>query len=413
MSLKGGFFAARPILSDHPGKLDSGMDTQPASPQQDLPAEADIVIIGGGIAGAGAAAELAGKASVVLLEREDHCGYHATGRSAASFTENYGGQFIRRLAIASRAFLEAPPAGFAEAALMVRRGMITIARADQRKALAVQLEQGRALVPSIRAMTPQEAMAAVPVLRPDYVAAAFIEPESLEIDVDALHQGFLRQSRARGAQVLTDAGVQTIARRGGRWAVSTRRGTIRAPVVVNAAGAWADTVAAMAEIAQVGLTPMRRTAFIVPAPDGVNPLGWPLINDVDEQFYFKADAGRIFVSPADATPSPPMDAFAEDMDVAIGVERLESATTIAVRRVEHSWAGLRTFAPDGLPVVGMEGGGFFWLAGQGGYGIKTSPALSRAAAALILRGTFPDDLVDLGISAADLSPARLRPQSAA
>lgn len=384
------------------------MDPEPSALEHDLPAEADIVIIGGGIAGAGAAAELAAGASVVLLEREDQCGYHATGRSAASFTENYGAAIVRKLAIASRSFLEAPPAGFAEAPLMVRRGMITIARADQREALAVQLRQGQALVPAIRVITPEEAVAAVPVLRPGYVAAAFFEPESQEIDVDAQYRGFLRLARSRGARVLTDAGVEGIARRGRRWEVSTLRGTIGAAVIVNAAGAWADAVASMAGVPPVGLTPLRRTAFIVPAPDGISPAGWPLINDVDEQFYFKPDAGRIFVSPADATPSPPMDAYAEDIDVAIGVERLERATTIAVRHVEHSWAGLRTFAPDRVPVVGIEAGGFFWLAGQGGYGIKTSPALSRTAAALILHGTFPDDLMTMGVSPADLSPARFR-----
>lgn len=374
----------------------------------------DIVVIGGGMAGASVAAELAAHASVVLMEREAFFGYHATGRSAASFSENYGSALIRRLAIAGRSFLESPPAGFSPTPLMAPRGMITIARDDQRAQLAAELEKARILVPAIRPISPGEAVAAVPVLRPDYVAAAFLETGACEIDVDALHQGYLRAAKALGARLCTDCPVTAIARRGGLWEVSTEQGTMtRAPVLVNAAGAWADTVAGLAGLAPLGLTPFRRTAFIVDVPEGVSPAGWPLINDVDEAFYFKPDVGRLFVSPGDATPSPPMDAFAEDIDVALGVERLESATTLRVRRIRRSWAGLRTFAPDRAPVVGMAGKGFFWLVGQGGYGIKTAPALSRTAASLILHGTFPSELADLGISPAELSPGRFANAGAA
>jgi D-arginine dehydrogenase len=203
--------------------------------------------------------------------------------------------------------------------------------------------------------------------------------------------------------------VEGIAYRNGQWLVETSRGKFAAPILVNAAGAWADQVARMAGVPPVGLTPKRRTAFTIDVP-GVSVTGWPLINDVGEAFYFKPDAGRLFVSPADATPSEPMDAYPEDMDVATGVERLESATTISVQRIAHSWAGLRTFAKDGSPVVGADetAEGFFWLAGQGGYGIKTSPALSRACAALIRDKRLPDDLRRLGIDEVDLAPARFR-----
>jgi D-arginine dehydrogenase len=370
--------------------------------------EADIVVIGGGIAGAGAAHELAKDFAVVVLEREPQCGYHSTGRSAAVYTENYGNAVIRRLAMASRPFLERPPDGFCKHALMRPLGVLTIAREDQLELLRDELEHARALVPSIHRIAPAEAIARVPVLRPDNVAGAIYEPDSRELDVNGLHQGFLRGARKRGAQVLTAAGVEAIQRRGDRWLLQTARASFAAPIVVNAAGAWADQVAIMAGVAPAGLTPKRRTAFHVAAPDGVTVAGWPMVNDVAEEFYFKPDAGRLFVSPADATPVEPMDAYPDELDVAVGVERLERATTIEVRAVPHRWAGLRTFAADGSPVVGFDGDaeGFFWLAGQGGYGIKTSPALSRVAAGLIRDQRLSDDVRRVGVEAADLAPGR-------
>ena len=317
---------------------------------------------------------------------------------------------IRRLAIASRAFLEHPPAGFCDHPLLTPRGMITIARADQLGLLEQQLDHARALVPSIAPIDVEAAIARVPILRRDYLAGAFIEPHSREVDVHGLHQGFLRAAKARGARIVVDAEALTIARSGKRWWVTTPGGTFSAPILINAAGAWADSVAEAAGIAPLGLVPKRRTAFNIPAPKGMDVRSWPLIDDVAEEFYFKPDAGQIFVSPADATPSLPVDAQAEDIDVALGVERLERATTLDVRRVSRTWAGLRTFAADALPVVGPDPAveDFFWLAGQGGYGIKTSPALSRACASLLRSRTLPEDLLQLGISAADLSPQRLR-----
>jgi D-arginine dehydrogenase len=370
--------------------------------------EADILIVGGGIAGASAAAELAASAKVIVLERESQCGYHATGRSAASFTENYGTPLIRRLAIASRPFFEAPPKGFSDHPRVTPRGMITIGRADQLDLLAEQLEAGRALVPSMHAITVAEAVARVPALSPAYVAGAFDEPDSREVDVNALYQGFLKLARQRGTLIVTDAGADAVEYRGGRWVVETPKGRFTAPLLINAAGAWADQVAVLAGIAPVGLTPKRRTAFIIEMPSDRPVTGWPLVNDVGGTFYFKPDAGRLFVSPSDATPSEPMDAYPEDIDIAEGVERLQAATTISVERIAHSWAGLRTFAEDGSPVVGADGAaeGFFWLAGQGGYGIKTSPALSRACAGLIRDRRLPDDLLRAGIDPAALSPTR-------
>ncbi|AXL53655.1 FAD-dependent oxidoreductase [Paraburkholderia caffeinilytica] len=370
----------------------------------------DVLIIGGGIAGAGAAYEIAAFASVIVLEGESQCGYHSTGRSAASFTENYGNAIVRRLAIGSRSFLSDPPAGFCDHPILMPRGMITVARGDQLGMLERELERARALVPAIRAMTPSEAITRVPILRADYVAGAFFEPDSMEVDVHGLHHGFLKAARQRGAQVVTDARVSSIERMNGQWSVKTGAGDFCAPVIVNAAGAWGDEIAAMAGVAPLGLMPKRRTAFNIPVPKDIDMSGWPLINDAGDEFYFKPDAGQLFVSPSDATPSVAMDAYPDDMDVAVGVERLEQATTLTVHRVSHSWAGLRTFAPDSSPVVGPDATaeGFFWLVGQGGYGIKTSPALSRICAALVRQEGLPEDLLQLGITEADLLPVRLR-----
>ncbi|TPI27312.1 FAD-binding oxidoreductase [Mesorhizobium sp. B3-1-6] len=372
--------------------------------------QTDVIVIGGGMAGGGAAYEISRTSKVVLLERESHCGYHTTGRSAASFTENYGNRVIRRIVLASRAFLTEPPTGFCDYPLLSKRGMITVARADQLDLLREDLEAAQALVPSIVAMTPAEAIARVPVLREDYLAGAYIEPHSMDIDVNGLHQGFLRGARARGARIVTKAGVRAIGRQGGQWRVETEAETFLAPLIVNAAGAWGDEIAAMAGVRPVGLQPKRRTAFNIPAPAGLDISDWPLVNDVGAEFYFKPDARQLFVSPADATSSEPVDAFAEDIDVAIGAERLERATTIEVQRVSRSWAGLRTFVADGSPVVGPddEFPDFVWLVGQGGYGIKTSPALSRVCASLIADDGLPDDVARQGVMLADLTAHRLR-----
>jgi D-arginine dehydrogenase len=345
-----------------------------------------------------------------MLERESQCGYHSTGRSAASFTENYGPLVVRRLAIASRAFLQNPPTDFCEHPLLSPRGMITIARADQLELLEQQIGLARALVSSIEKLDVAAALDRVPILRRDYLAGAFVEPHSMELDVNGLHHGFLRAAKAKGARIVVNATVDAIERAGERWRVTTRAGAFYAPTIVNAAGAWADEIARLAGILPLGLTPKRRTAFNIPVPAGVDIRGWPMVNDVAEEFYFKPDAGQLFVSPADATPTRPMDAYPDDIDVATGVERLERATTVKVARVTRSWAGLRTFAPDSAPVAGYDGSadGFFWLAGQGGYGIKTSPSLSRACASLIREQRLPEDLLQLGITAAELSPDRMR-----
>jgi D-arginine dehydrogenase len=366
----------------------------------------DLLIIGSGIAGAGAAYELADDARVLLLEREEVHGHHTTGRSAALYIETYGNAVIRGLTRASRAFFEGPPAGFCDYPLLTPRGCLNIARADQLEALAAATaEAGEVAVPLGR----DAVLDLVPVLRPDYVAAGLLEPSAMDADVAALHQGFLKGARARGAEIRTGCEVAAIERRAGGLRVTCASGeTFEAAVVVNAAGAWADRIAALAGAAPVGLQPLRRTALIVEAPAGVETRAWPAVIDVDEQFYFKPDAGRILASPADETPSEPCDAWADEMDVAICVERIQAAADIPVRRIVRSWAGLRSFVADRSPAVGFDAEvpGFFWLAGQGGYGVQTAPAAARVAAALARGGPIPADIADEGVTAEDLSPAR-------
>jgi D-arginine dehydrogenase len=367
----------------------------------------DIIVIGAGIAGASIAAHLAETHRVALLEREQRPGYHSTGRSAALFTAIYGNPVIRALTRASWQFLSAPPPGFAEAPLVRPRGCLYIATEAQIE----NLQRFAALpdiAPATRAVSLIEAHTLCPVLREDYVAAALFEPDSCDIDVHGLHQGYLRLFRHRGGELRNDMPVAGLEHRQGRWHVSVGNDTLRAAVIVDAAGAWADEVAALAGVPRAGLSACRRTAVLIDPPAGMQIADWPFVTDVDEQFYFKPEAGQIFLSPADETPTEPCDVQPEEWDIAAAVDRVECATTLKIQRLKSRWAGLRTFAPDRSPVVGFSqaADGFFWLAGQGGYGIQTAPALSRAAAAMLRGLPLPRDLELAGIELADMSPAR-------
>jgi D-arginine dehydrogenase len=366
----------------------------------------DIAVIGAGMAGASIAACLAPDRHVILLEREDRPGYHSTGRSAALWVPKYGPPLVRTLTRASKPFFEAPGDGFGPVPLLTPRGGLVLAREDQRPALAALIgESGGALRP----VGASGARAAVPLLRPDYAADAAFDPEVADIDVAALHQGFLRRLRAHGGALRTRAEVRGLYPAGGGWRIETEAGPVAADIVVNAGGAWADRVADLAGAVPLGLVPKRRTAIILDPPPGVDPAPWPVVDDVGEAFYLKPDAGRLLASPADATPSPPCDTAPDELDVAICVDRIERAFDLGVRHIGHRWAGLRSFLPDGLPVAGFDPAvpGFFWLAGQGGYGIQMAPALARAAAALLLGRPLPDDLAAAGVTAAALSPGRL------
>jgi D-arginine dehydrogenase len=375
----------------------------------------DIIVIGGGIAGASVAYELAGHAGVTLLERESQPGYHSTGRSAAHFLEGYGPPVVRRLVQCSTAFMRTPPQDFAEHPLLQPRATLVVSPPGEESRFHAELDAARTLSPSLREIAPEEACAIVPVLRRERIGNVMLEPDSAAIDVHGLLHGFLRGARSRGARIVVDAEVRAIQRAGGRWTVDTPAGRFSADILVNAAGAWADAVAALAGVAPIGLVAKRRTAFIFEPPPGLDVTGWPLSVDLAETWYFRPESGQLLGSPADATPVPAQDVQPEELDVAIAVDRIESMTTMRIRRIGRRWAGLRSFVADGDPVNGMdpEAEGFFWLAGQGGYGIETASAMARAAAALIATGKLPDDFEAAGIEAEALGITRLRHHAAA
>lgn len=349
---------------------------------------ADVAIVGGGMAGASLAAEIAGEARVVILEAERDAGYHATGRSAAFWSETYGGRHIQPLTSASRALLAAPPPDFAERPFLHSRGAIHIAGADGEGALAA-LERAFAGSPVPLARLDRDALAAaIPGLRPGW-DRGLAEPTVADIDVAALHQAYLRRACAKGARLVTDARVGRATHDGAAWRLETPAGPFEAPILVNAAGAWADAVAVLAGERPLGIRPFRRT-LVQLRVDPLVPADMPLVVDAGLDFYFKPEAGgRLWLSPHDETPSHPVDCAAEELDVATAIDRLQRVVDWRIERVERSWAGLRSFATDRVPVYGFADGGrgFFWCAGQGGFGIQTAPAAARLAAALLLGRT--------------------------
>ena len=367
----------------------------------------DCIIIGAGIAGASLAATLAGRLKVTVLEAEPQAGYHSTGRSAALYAPTYGNAVIRALTRASRPFFDAAPAGPTSAPLLRPRQTLFLVGAGQQD-LAEAFRAEADIRAGTLCLSADETLARVPVLARERIAGALLDPSSADIDVDLLHQGFLRQARARGATVSLAERLLSLERQGTDWLAHTAAGSYLAPVIVNAAGAWADSVAQLAGLAPLSLQPMRRTAALIDAPGGHDCSAWPAVVSIDESYYFKPEAGLLLISPADETPSPPCDAQPEEWDVAVVVDRFEALTGQPVRRVHHRWAGLRVFSPDRSPVVGYDAAapGFFWCAGQGGYGIQTAPALARLAAAALLGQALPADLLALGLSTAELSPKR-------
>lgn len=372
-----------------------------------VPERFDFVVVGGGIAGASVGYELARDGKVCLLEREDQLAVHSTGRSAAIFMESYGNAPVRALTRASRPFYLEPPDGFSEDPLTSPRGALFVADAAHEAEVRAHVEAVRALVPTVRWLDAADLPGLVPVLAPDRWVGALFEPGAVDLEVHGIHQGYVRGLRARGGVVRTGAGVEAIRRDGRTWIVTTAAGEVSAPVLVNAAGAWADAVARLAGVPPVGLKPLRRTAILVDSP--VDPSAWPLVHGVaDEELYFKPDARRLLVSPADETPSDPCNAAADDYDVAVAVDRLERATTLRVQHVPHRWAGLRSFVADRTPVAGPDPAaeGFAWLAAQGGYGIQLAPALARVCRGLVAGAGLPEDVAGYGLSAEALSPRR-------
>jgi len=370
----------------------------------------DFAVVGAGIAGASAAHELTAHGTVKVFEMEATAGYHSTGRSAALYTECDGPAPLRRLAMASKPFLTAPPEGFSATPLVHPRGVLFVARRGNGDLLDTFSAQQRDLVANLRRLAAEEAASLCSALRPDRLTGGVLEPDAMDIEVHALHQGFLRSVRERGGMVATAAPVTGLKRQGTGWRVSTPRDTVDAGVVVNAAGAWCDRVAEMAGVTPVGLQPKRRTAFTFAAPEGSAHGAWPMVVDVGETFYFRPEGPGLLGSPEDQTPVEPQDVRHEEIDVALAIERIQDVTTMTIRHVRAAWAGLRSFVADNIPVVGMDpdASGFLWLAGQGGYGIMTSPAMGRIAAALATGDTLPTDIAELGIDTAELAPDRLR-----
>jgi len=373
--------------------------------------EFDVAIVGAGIAGASLGYRLAGERSVLLLERESQPGYHATGRSAAMFMESYGPPAVRALTRASRAFYEQPPGGFGDRPLLEPRGVLYLATQGQE---ALLQETQRTLAASGCALEPVDAAAAltrVACLRPERVHAALFEHGAQDIDVHELHQGFLRGTRGRGGELRTNAQVVSAERDGELWTLRLADGeAVRARAVVDAAGAWADEVAALFGAAPIGLVPHRRSAFTFKAPDGADVSGWPAVIGVDESYYFKPDAGRLLGSPANADPTAPHDVVPEELDIALGIHRIEAITTLTISRPASIWAGLRSFVRDGEMVIGWDDHcpGFFWLAGQGGYGIQSAAGASELAASLLRGEPLPSELARHGIDPQALAPQRLR-----
>ena len=374
----------------------------------------DIAIVGAGIAGVSLAYFAAGHATVLLLEREAQPAMHSTGRSAAMFMESYGSPQVRALTRASRPFFTAPPAGFSALPLLSPRGALYIGRAEQTTALRLLHASLCAEGCPAELLDTRQALARVPVLRPEAAALAVFDPLAADLDVHALHQGYLRGARQQGAWLKCDAEVECAVRVGGRegardgqrdgqhegqhegqhgeqharshWRIDSSAGRFQARCLVNAAGAWVDELAARAGVAPIGIQPRRRSAFVFDGPPGVATAHWPCVASAEEDFYFKPEAGLLLGSPANADPVPPHDVLPEELDIATGIARIEAATTLSIRRPRRTWAGLRSFVDGGDLVGGFDpqAEGFFWVAAQGGYGIQTSAAMGALCAARLL-----------------------------
>lgn len=374
----------------------------------------DYLIIGAGVAGASLAYRLRDRDAIMVVDMESQAGYHSSGRSAAMFMETYGTATIRALTRASRSFFEAPPSGFSEHGLLTDRGVLYIAHEGQQALLDETREQLQATGACIRTVTADEVVERVPCVRREGLIGAIEEPDAKDVDVHALLQGFLRGAKQAGVEFTYSASVCKAERDGDVWNVELSTGaTLVAKTVVDAAGAWGQRVGEMFGAAAIGLQPKRRTAFTFKVEESsatawTNVERWPAVVGVDESFYFKPDAGQFLGSPANADPVDPHDVVAEELDVAIGIDRITTATTLNIRRPSHTWAGLRSFLADGDFAIGWDQqvDGFFWLVGQGGYGIQTSPGASLLAANLLRNDPLDPSLQAEDIDVSIVSPAR-------
>lgn len=367
---------------------------------------ADFLVVGGGIAGAVAGYFLSAHGRVTLLEAERSPGTHATGRSAALFSEYFGNRAVRALTAAARDFYETPPPGFTAVPLLTPRGVLALETPGSGAQFEAAKASGAEAPQPVRELDRRQALELCPVLRTGEFGRALYKPGAADVDVDAAQQGFLRGLRAAGGHVVTSAKVLSLTRSEGRWQAATPAGGFAAPVVVNAAGAWADEVARLAGVPPAGLVPRRRSAALATVPAGYQVRDWPMVTDVADTFYAKPESGGLLLSPVDDTPAPPGDVRADDLDVAIAVDRFLAVAALPIRHISHTWAGLRTSVADDTPVIGAcpVSPGFWWLAGLGGYGIQTAPAVGALLAALATGREPPPVLAPL---VADVTPARL------
>ena len=368
----------------------------------------DFIIIGAGIAGASIAAALAPEARICVIEAEAQAGYHATGRSAAMYVPAYGPAAIRMLTRASSSFFHEPPEGFAQSPLLSKRDILLIATKEQEAQLSqfqAEMEEAQQLIP----VASDELLNHQPLLRKGYATKALIDPTGSDIDVNSLHRGFLKQMKLHGGTMMTNAQAHSLERKDGLWHVRLKEKVIYAANLINAAGAWAEEIGQMAGAEMIGLVPKRRSAVLIAPPATIDLSSMPMTIDIDEAFYLKPEAGQILISPANEDPMPPCDVQADEMDIALCIDRIERAFDLTIRRFDAKWAGLRSFVADKEPVVGYSDkiDGFFWLAGQGGYGIQSSPALGQFAAALALGNAIPQPIAATGLTSQMLHPARL------
>ena len=373
----------------------------------------DVIVVGAGMAGASVGWQLAQAGrQVLVLERESQPGYHTTGRSAALFEEHYGPLQVQALTRASRAFYEQPPAGFTDYPILHPRGVMYVGTAAQKALIDAAYAEAVKHSPDAQRLDGDALRALVPVLN-DSIVDGFVDDGARDIDVHALHQGFLRGMRQAGGQLWCNAEVSALALDGARrtWTVTLADGrTAQARTLVNAAGAWADHIGELAGARAMGLVPARRSAFTFPVPEGLDATHWPAVISADERFYFKPDAGQLLGSPANADATYPHDVQPEEEDIATGIWNIEQATTLSIRRPSHTWAGLRSVVADGEMVIGWDSHvpEFFWVAAQGGYGIQSAAGYSLLARNLLLAEPVDEQLLRQGVQTELLAPARLQ-----
>ena len=370
----------------------------------------DAIIIGSGMTGASVAFELAKHANVLLLERESDTGYHSTGRSAAVYIPTYGFDQLplRVLSVCSYDFFINPPRGFCSEPLVRKRGLLWISDEANKNQLETKFSEMQHAEVPVQWVDRISLNKLAPSLAKDYSSCAIYDPAVADIDVHVLHSSYLKGLIAQKGRLEKNIQIRSIERSKDEWTVSSEHASFRAPILVNAAGAWVDEVAELAGVEPIGISPLRRTAVLVDAPSQTDFDKYPVIADINYQFYFKPEGGLVLVSPSDESPSLPCDAQPEEIDIAYAVEYAEKALGVRVEKVHSSWAGLRNFVSDRLPVIGFDRAspGFFWLAGQGGHGIQTAPAQSRLAAKLLLNEDIPEDIKEMGLSKEMVSPDR-------